>query len=148
VSHLLQQGTSVYTVSSERPVPTTHSGIRTCDARIIRSLHRRHGKMCYMSLLTILKLKIQKNQLKAEGKSIAIKRCKNLKDYPIRAKINLTVPQPTLFFHPDPKTFYLKIYFWEFCLPLQPWYNIINITVESVFKTVSKLKNITNTQTH
>jgi hypothetical protein len=29
VPHLLWQGTSVYTVSSERPVPTSHSGIRT-----------------------------------------------------------------------------------------------------------------------
>jgi hypothetical protein len=39
VPHLLRHGTSVYTVSSERPVPTSHSGIRTPDAMIIRSLH-------------------------------------------------------------------------------------------------------------
>jgi hypothetical protein len=38
VPHLLRHGTSVYTVSSERPAPTSHSGIRTPDARIIRSL--------------------------------------------------------------------------------------------------------------
>jgi hypothetical protein len=38
VSHLLRHGTSIYTVSSEGSVPTYHSGIRTPDARIIRSL--------------------------------------------------------------------------------------------------------------
>jgi hypothetical protein len=38
VSHLLRHGTSVYTVSSERPTPMSHSGIQTPDARIIRSL--------------------------------------------------------------------------------------------------------------
>jgi hypothetical protein len=39
--HLLRHGTSVYTVSSEGPAPTSHSGIRTGDARIIRSLRLR-----------------------------------------------------------------------------------------------------------
>jgi hypothetical protein len=29
VPHLLRHGTSVYTVSSERPAPTSHSGVRT-----------------------------------------------------------------------------------------------------------------------
>jgi hypothetical protein len=38
VPNLLQNGTSVYTVSSERPVPTPHSGILTPDARIIRRI--------------------------------------------------------------------------------------------------------------
>jgi hypothetical protein len=38
VPHLLRHGTSVYTVSSERPAPTYYSGIRTPDTRIIRSL--------------------------------------------------------------------------------------------------------------
>jgi hypothetical protein len=38
VPHLLRHGTSVYTVSSERPAHTSHSGIRTPDARIIRAL--------------------------------------------------------------------------------------------------------------
>jgi hypothetical protein len=40
VRRLLRHGASVYTVSSERPAPTSHSGIRTLDARIIRSLHQ------------------------------------------------------------------------------------------------------------
>jgi hypothetical protein len=35
VPHLLRHGTSVYTVSSKRPAPTSHSGIRTPDARIL-----------------------------------------------------------------------------------------------------------------
>jgi hypothetical protein len=39
VPHLLRHRTSVYTVSFERLQPTSHSGIRTPDARIIRSLH-------------------------------------------------------------------------------------------------------------
>jgi hypothetical protein len=38
VPHLLRHGASVCTVLSERPAPTSHSGIRTPDARIIRSL--------------------------------------------------------------------------------------------------------------
>jgi hypothetical protein len=38
VPHLLRHGTSVYTVSSERPAPTSHCGIRSPDSRIIRSL--------------------------------------------------------------------------------------------------------------
>jgi hypothetical protein len=37
VPHRLRHGTSVYAVSSERPAPTFHSGIRTPDARITRS---------------------------------------------------------------------------------------------------------------
>jgi hypothetical protein len=39
--HLLQHETSVYTVSSERLTPTSHSGIRTRNIRIIRSLYHR-----------------------------------------------------------------------------------------------------------
>jgi hypothetical protein len=38
VPHPLRHGASVYTVSSERPAPTSHSGIRTPDARTIRAL--------------------------------------------------------------------------------------------------------------
>jgi hypothetical protein len=40
VPHLLRHGTSVYTISSERPAPMSHSGIRTPDVRIIRSFHQ------------------------------------------------------------------------------------------------------------
>jgi hypothetical protein len=40
VPHLLRHGTLVYTVSSKRPASTSHSGIRTRDARIIKSLCR------------------------------------------------------------------------------------------------------------
>ena len=39
VLHLLRHGTSVCTVSSEGQAPTSHSGIQTGDARIIRSLY-------------------------------------------------------------------------------------------------------------
>jgi hypothetical protein len=39
--HLLRLGTSVYKVSSEGPAPMSHSGIRTRDSRIIKSLHLR-----------------------------------------------------------------------------------------------------------
>jgi hypothetical protein len=39
VPHLLRHGASVYTASSERPAPTSHSGIRTPDARIIGVLY-------------------------------------------------------------------------------------------------------------
>jgi hypothetical protein len=35
------RGISVYTVSSEGPASTSHSGIRTGDARVTRSLHLR-----------------------------------------------------------------------------------------------------------
>ena len=35
VPHQLRHGTSVYTVSSERPAPTSHSGVRTLNSRII-----------------------------------------------------------------------------------------------------------------
>jgi hypothetical protein len=38
VPHLLRHRTSVYTVSSEGTAPTSHSGIRTGDAKINRSL--------------------------------------------------------------------------------------------------------------
>jgi hypothetical protein len=41
VPHDVRQWTSVYTVSFERLASTSHNGIRTCDARITRSLHRR-----------------------------------------------------------------------------------------------------------
>jgi hypothetical protein len=41
VPHLLRHGTSVYTVSFEGPAPMSHSGIRTGDARITRSLRLR-----------------------------------------------------------------------------------------------------------
>ena len=37
VPHLLRHGTLVYTVSSERPAPTSHSGVRTPNSKI-RSL--------------------------------------------------------------------------------------------------------------
>jgi hypothetical protein len=36
--HLLRHGASVYSVSSKGPTPTSHSGIRTRNIRIIRSL--------------------------------------------------------------------------------------------------------------
>jgi hypothetical protein len=39
VPYLLRHGTLVFTVSSERPAPTSNSEIRTPDARIIKSLH-------------------------------------------------------------------------------------------------------------
>jgi hypothetical protein len=39
--HLLRQGASVYTVSSEGLAPTSHSGVRTGDAKITRSLRLR-----------------------------------------------------------------------------------------------------------
>jgi hypothetical protein len=41
VPHLLWHGTSVHTVFSEGPDPTSHVWIRTRNVRIIRSLHRR-----------------------------------------------------------------------------------------------------------
>jgi hypothetical protein len=54
-----------------------------------------------------------------------------------------------LFFHPDPKTFYWKIFWkfiisWKICLFLEPNGTISSITVESVFKTVNEYKSITN----
>jgi hypothetical protein len=36
--HLLRHGTSIYTVSPERPEPTSHSGVHTPNSRFIRSL--------------------------------------------------------------------------------------------------------------
>jgi hypothetical protein len=49
----MRHGTSAYTVSPEGPAPTSHSGIRTGDARIIRSLFLRsnHCAKKKMSLL-------------------------------------------------------------------------------------------------
>jgi hypothetical protein len=44
MTRLLRHGTSVYLVSSEGPDPTSCSGIRTCDARIIGSLRRRSNR--------------------------------------------------------------------------------------------------------
>ena len=56
-----------------------------------------------------------------------------------------TVTRPTLFFHPDPKTFYWKIIISsKVCLSLEPNGTISSITVEIVFKTVNKHKNISN----
>jgi hypothetical protein len=40
VSHLLRNGTSLYTLSSERPAPPSHTWIRNHDAMIIRYLRR------------------------------------------------------------------------------------------------------------
>jgi hypothetical protein len=44
VSHLLQHGTSAYKVSSERPVPTSHSTIPAREGRIIWSSRRRPNR--------------------------------------------------------------------------------------------------------
>jgi hypothetical protein len=44
VPHLLRHGISVYTVSSEKPAPMSHSRIRTRDVRVIRSLRRRTNR--------------------------------------------------------------------------------------------------------
>jgi hypothetical protein len=60
-----------------------------------------------------------------------------------------TVTRPSLFFHPDPRTFYWKFFLkflksWKFCLFLEPNRIISSITVANVFKIVNKHKKITN----
>jgi hypothetical protein len=57
VPHLLQHGTSLYTVSSERPEPTSHSGIWTCDARITRFLRLRSNDCATRAFYTIIFIK-------------------------------------------------------------------------------------------
>ena len=52
--HLLRHGTSVYTVSSEGPAKTSRSGIRTGDARIIRSLRLRSNHCATVHIVKII----------------------------------------------------------------------------------------------
>jgi hypothetical protein len=63
--------------------------------------------------------------------------------YKAKKKCVFTVTQPSLFFHPDLKTFGKFMISWKFCLPLEA-NGISSITAESVFKTVDEYKNITN----
>jgi hypothetical protein len=57
VPKLLRHGTTVYTVSSKGPVPTSHSGIQTCDVRIFKSLRRRSNHSASRATSFILKKK-------------------------------------------------------------------------------------------
>jgi hypothetical protein len=63
VPHLLRHGTSVYTVSSEGPALTSHSGIRTGDARIIRSLRLRSNHCATRAVGKTLTLAISNERL-------------------------------------------------------------------------------------
>jgi hypothetical protein len=59
----------------------------------------------------------------------------------------LLSPDRPYFFHPDPKTFYSKIYdILEILseVPLEPNGMISSTAIESVFKTVNQYKNNTN----
>jgi hypothetical protein len=65
--HLLRHGTSVYTVSSERPPPTSHSGIRTPNSRIISLTYSFHD-ITFWLLNEMTKITISNQSRKSKRK--------------------------------------------------------------------------------